>query len=158
MNGPSMTRWQRMRTSLFLFSAGVWRRMTFGTRAMLIDGNKILLIKHTYVPGWQFPGGGVEPGETAIASVYREVVEETGYRLTAPPQLHGLYHNARVSLRDHVALYLCHAFEKEREFHPNHEIAECQWFDTAAVPEDATRGTHARIAEVFGGAPADPVW
>ena len=153
-----MTRWQSMRTSLFLFSAGVWRRMTFGTRAMLIDGSRVLLIKHTYVPGWQFPGGGVEPGETAVASVYREVLEETGYRLTASPQLHGLYHNARMSPRDHVALYLCRAFEVERDFRPNREIADCKWFDSTAMPPDTTRGTLARVSEIFGGAPADPIW
>lgn len=153
-----MTRWQSMRTSLFLFSAGVWRRLTFGTRAMLIEGDKVLLIKHTYVPGWQLPGGGVEPGETALDSVNREVLEETGYRLTAMPQLHGLYHNARVSNRDHVALYLCREFSLEREFKPNHEIAECRWFEAANLPEDTTRGTRARIAEIFAGAPADPVW
>ena len=63
-----------------------------------------------------------------------------------------------MSQRDHVALYLCRAFEIERPFQPNHEIADCQWFDSTAMPEDATRGTRARVAEIFGGAPADPVW
>ena len=40
--------------------------MTFGVRAAVIDAeNRIFLVKHTYVPGWYLPGGGVDPGETA---------------------------------------------------------------------------------------------
>ncbi|MEM7463993.1 MAG: NUDIX domain-containing protein, partial [Pseudomonadota bacterium] len=39
--------------------------LSVGVRALIEDdAGRILLIKHTYVPGWHFPGGGVEPGET----------------------------------------------------------------------------------------------
>ena len=101
-----LTSWQRLRTRLFLFSVGVKRRITLGTRAALIDGDRVFLIRQTYLPGWQFCGGGVEPGEDAELSASREMVEETGYRPTAPMQLFGLYHNTNsLTNRDHVALY-----------------------------------------------------
>jgi len=153
-----LTRWQRLRTAVFLFFAGMLRRLTFGTRAMLIDGDKVLLIRHTYLPGWQFPGGGVEPGETALHSIGREVLEETGCRMDGSAELFGLYHNARLSARDHVALYVCRSVEREREFRANHEIAAAQWFAIGDLPADVTAGTRRRIDEVFHGKPVDPVW
>ncbi|NUV38487.1 NUDIX hydrolase, partial [Streptomyces sp. KAI-27] len=35
----------------------------------------------TYKPGWEFPGGIVEPGEAPAAAGVREVAEETGLSL-----------------------------------------------------------------------------
>jgi 8-oxo-dGTP pyrophosphatase MutT (NUDIX family) len=57
--------WQRMLSRFYLTVIGIKRRMTLGVRVVLLDGNRVFLIRHTYLPGWQFPGGGVEPGETA---------------------------------------------------------------------------------------------
>ena len=60
-----MTPWQRWRTRAYLFAIGVKRHVTLGARAVLIDGERVFLIRQTYLPGWQFCGGGVEAGETA---------------------------------------------------------------------------------------------
>ena len=89
-----MNRTQQAISRLFLTVKGFWHRMTIGTRTMVVDGDKVLLIRHTYVPGWQFPGGGVDPGETMPEAAAREVLEETGYRVTGPLQLFGMYHNS----------------------------------------------------------------
>ena len=45
--------------------------MTFGVRGVIHDAgnNAVFLVRHTYVPGWHFPGGGVEAGETALESL-----------------------------------------------------------------------------------------
>lgn len=154
-----LTRWQRLRTRIYLFSVGVRRRMTLGVRAAMVDGDRILLIRQTYMPGWQMPGGGVEPGETAELSAAREMLEETGYRPTAPMTLFGLYHNVNVATnRDHVALYLCRDFEKAYDFVPNVEIADSGWFAIDALPEQTTPGTLRRIDEIFRGAPPSPNW
>lgn len=153
-----LTRWQKTKASVFLFIMGVKRRITFGVRVALIDGEKIFLIRHTYMPGWQLPGGGVEPGETAAFSAAREVAEETGFRVTGPLELFALYHNVVVTDRDHVALYLCRQFEKTTEFKPNYEVAEIGWFHFDALPDGTTKGTRQRVDEIFKGAAVNTTW
>ena len=153
-----MSQWQKFRAALFLNLKGFSQRMTIGTRVMLIDGSKVLLIRHTYVPGWQLPGGGVGPGETIEAAARREVLEESGYAPGDSLQLFGLYHNKIATNRDHVAFFVGRQFEQQSEFRPNFEIAEVAWFDKAALPDKVTPATSQRIDEVFDGAPRRDVW
>ena len=94
----------RFPTRLFLAYSRFSRGMTLGVRGAVFDPEgRILLVRHSYVPGWYMPGGGVEPGEPMHAALDRELIEESGIALTGPAQLFGLYWNARASPRDHVA-------------------------------------------------------
>ncbi|MBC3843624.1 NUDIX hydrolase [Streptacidiphilus sp. 4-A2] len=40
--------------------------------------DRILLVKPTYKPGWEIPGGYIHPGETPSKGASREVKEEIG--------------------------------------------------------------------------------
>lgn len=153
---PKITRWQRVRTRTYLTLIGMKRRMTLGARVALVDGDRVFLIRHTYLPGWQFPGGGVEPGETAEQAGARETFEETGYRVTEPMELFGLFHNVSVvSNRDHIALFVARAFVAEKAFTASMEIAEGGWFAHDALPDLVSPGAARRVAEIFrGGAKA----
>ncbi|MFC3703444.1 NUDIX domain-containing protein [Devosia honganensis] len=154
-----MNRFQRVRARIFLTIKGLWHRMTVGTRVMVVDGDKVLLIRHTYVPGWQFPGGGVGPGETFEEAGARETLEETGYRVIGPMQLFGLYHNTSpVTNRDHVAFYVATRFQHEFERRPDHEIAEVGWFDRHALPDQVTPATSQRIDEYFDRVEKRSIW
>ena len=65
------------------------RGMTLGVRGVVLDaGNRVFLVKHSYVSGWHLPGGGVEVGENLHEAVAREVREETGLAV-APVALAG---------------------------------------------------------------------
>ena len=146
-------------TRLITFAAAFARPMTLGVRAMTIDSqNRVLLVRHTYVPGYYLPGGGVEAGETLAQSMERELAEEGNVRLLAPAVLHGVYLNRNASKRDHVALFVVRAFEQTGPRKPDAEIAEAGFFPLDALPEAATDATRARIAEVIGGAPLSPYW
>jgi 8-oxo-dGTP pyrophosphatase MutT (NUDIX family) len=154
-----LTPWQRFRTRLHLLVTALRKRMTVGVRVVLLDGRRVLLVKHTYIPGWQFPGGGVEPGETAETAAAREALEETGFACDGRPVLHGLFLNRIAGgRRDHVAVYIWRDFRNQIEFAPNLEIAECRWFDVDALPPDVGAGTARRLREIFDKAKPDSEW
>jgi hypothetical protein len=84
--------------------------------------------------------------------------EEGNIELTGPAPLFAVYFNRRVSRRDHVALYVVRAFRQSAPPQPNREIIAHGFFAPDALPEDTTRGTRARIAEVLGQSAAAEIW
>lgn len=135
------------------------RSVTLGVRAVVIDeAGAVLLLRHSYVPGWHLPGGAVDPGESADAAVLRELFEETAVTPTAPPRLHGLLLNRHLGGRDHVAVYVIDRFERGVANVPNREIVEIGFFAPGALPPDTSPATRRRIAEVLEGTPADAHW
>jgi 8-oxo-dGTP pyrophosphatase MutT (NUDIX family) len=135
------------------------RPMTLGVRAVVVDSEaRVFLVKHSYVAGWHLPGGGVEAGETLQVSLARELLEEGGITPLGSLVLHGVFFNARVSRRDHVAVYVLRDFRQQGVPHNPREIIGHGFFARDALPADTTRGTRARIAEVFDGVPITELW
>jgi len=135
----------------------VARPLTAGTRVMVFDANdRVLLVRHTYMPGWFLPGGGVERGETMMVAAARELYEEVGVTPTGELSLFALYANFREFKSDHVALYVLRSFEQQPQ--PNREIAESGFFAIDDLPEATTDATRARICEVVKGLPAPEFW
>jgi len=135
------------------------RSMTLGVRAVVLDPDKrVFLVKHSYVTGWYLPGGGVEVGETLLDALRRELIEEGRIEMVGEPVLHGIFHNSHVTPRDHVAVYLIRQFRQDRMPEPNREIIDCGFFDPAALPDETTKGTRLRIAEVLEGRAPGATW
>ena len=155
----SMPMRQRAMMRLLHFYWRFARGMTLGVRGLVIDGvGRVLLVQPSYIRGWHLPGGGVEPGETMLQALERELAEEGNIRVTGVPRLHGMFFNGRVSRRDHVAVYVVEDFQQTGLFQPNREIVAAAFFAVDAMPGDTTAGTRARIAEVLGGAPVSERW
>jgi 8-oxo-dGTP pyrophosphatase MutT (NUDIX family) len=118
----------------------------------------VFLVKHSYVAGWHLPGGGVEVGETLMTALTRELSEEGNIELSEQPEFFAVYFNRRASRRDHVALYVVRAFHQSKPPEPNHEIIAHGFFAPDALPEETTRATRARIAEVLDGRTIVELW
>src|SRR5262245_40510263 len=83
------------------------RGVTLGVRAAVLDNEEqVLLVRHTYAPGWLLPGGGVERGESVFDAVRREVREEGGIVVTTDPILHGVFTNEENFPGDHIVCFV----------------------------------------------------
>ena len=152
--------WPGLRARLFHLYFLLRRPMTFGVRGLVYDAdqNSVFLVRHTYVPGWQLPGGGVEVGETALEALKRELLEEGAIELTGPPSLKSVHFNRRSSRRDHVAFYRIDSYRQSAPKRPDREIAEAGFFPLDRLPAGTTPATLRRIAEVFDGAAVSSDW
>ncbi|MEM1377984.1 MAG: NUDIX domain-containing protein [Pseudomonadota bacterium] len=148
-----------LRTRLFHLWFLISRPMTLGARGLVFDaGGRVMLVKHTYVPKWHLPGGGVEKGETAVECLVRELGEEANVELDSKPRLFGFYFNRQVQMRDHVAVYVCDGAKQTGEKKPDREIAAARFFDLDNLPEDISPATLRRIDEWRSGGRASDVW
>ena len=149
----------RLTSRLAHLSFLIARPVTLGVRAVVIDReDRVLLVRHGYVSGWHFPGGGVEAGETCMEALTRELMEEASVALEGPPRMHGVFLNAQSSRRDHVAVYVVRTFRVLGERAPDWEIEEARFFPRSALPEGTIAGVRARLAEVFDSAPLSDRW
>jgi ADP-ribose pyrophosphatase YjhB (NUDIX family) len=147
---PAQAPWQRFIRLGQRIVGLLWRAKTLGVRAVALDAdNRVFLVRHTYSPGFQLPGGGVEARETALRSLERELDEEGGLETTGPARLIGLYYNPKHSSRDHVALYLVRV-RQTKPRPPDWEIAECGFYPLDGLPEETTAATRAHIREALG--------
>lgn len=137
----------------------VTKGVTFGVRGFVTDGEGgILLVRHSYVPGWHIPGGAVDPGETAMQAVARELSEEAAIAPEGEMHLLGLYFNRGMANRDHVAVYHVPLWRRLRTFQPNREILESRFFAMTDLPSGTAEGTLRRIAEFRGESAPGPYW
>jgi 8-oxo-dGTP pyrophosphatase MutT (NUDIX family) len=125
--------------------------ITLGARIILLRDDQVLLIQHTYRPGWYLPGGGVDKGESLEECILREAEEEAGATVR-DLDLFGIYSAFSEEKSDHVAIFVSREFDVE-PLGANNEIARAEWFALDALPEGLSPGTARRLAELKAGGP-----
>ncbi|WP_299045300.1 NUDIX hydrolase [uncultured Tateyamaria sp.] len=125
------------------------RRYTLrpGAYAILPRGSSVLLtFQSAPEPEFQLPGGGIDPGESPLQALYREVVEETGWRIAAPRRLGAFRRFTYMPEYNLWAEKMCHIFvarpalRLSDPIEPDHSVAWLAARDAvAAVYNDGDR-------------------
>lgn len=91
--------------------AGQRYQLRPGAYAILPRGGQVLLTyqgaPHHEV---QLPGGGIDPGESPLSALHREVYEETGWRIATPRRLGAFRRFTYMPEYDLWAEKLCHIY------------------------------------------------
>lgn len=146
---------RRLAHSYWWFSRG----MTLGVRCACMDENgHYVMVRHGYVDGWQFPGGGVEKGETIMEALRREAREEAGIIFEDDPEFFGFYYNEKTTRRDHVALYLCHAWRQVDNPESSFEIQEIARISPDMAEAELAPSAWRRLQELAGKTAKSPYW
>ena len=121
---------------------GIWawiaRPIGLGVRMILMQDGEVVLVRHTYMAGWHFPGGYMNRWETPLEGAAREAREEAGAELLEPPEFLGIYTSYGGGKSDHVAVYICRSF-RLGEPTDRYEIAERKLFPLDALPPELGR-------------------
>jgi 8-oxo-dGTP pyrophosphatase MutT (NUDIX family) len=134
------------------------RGMTLGVRGAVLDEDgRVFLVRHGYTPGWHFPGGAVDPGESLSEALARELMEEGNVRVIGAPLLHGVFQNGSYK-RDHIAVFVVREFGRPSPLPASWEIAEADFFPLNKLPDGTSEGTRRRLEEILYGAPVSATW
>jgi 8-oxo-dGTP diphosphatase len=122
---------------------------TIGAFALLLDDDgSVLCVRQNYPPQeWTLPGGRVEPNESPLAALHREILEETGCRIAIERHV-GTY--ARTDADDLVLLFAARILERAA-WAPNGEIAALGFFPPASLPHPMNARHRQRIEDALNG-------
>ena len=130
-------------------------------RGIVVKDGKVLLNHIAKYGCYEFPGGGLEAGETPVQALEREITEETGY-VVKPESIEefGIVIRRQQDSKDPEGIfeqknyyYFCEVGDEKVPRKPDaHEIAEGAepiWTETLSIPIHRNRIAFRRIGEPF---------
>ena len=125
----------------------IFKPKTLGARLLLINGNKVLLVNHTYQHRYFLPGGGVKYGEDFKEALQRELVEELGLKVENL-ELFGTYQSKIEGKRDTIVIFLSRQkIDLSQLSFKDNEVEEVIMADMDDLPKNTAPGTRKRIEE-----------
>lgn len=116
-------------------------RLRPGAYAMLVLGDSLLMtFQAEPTPELQLPGGGVDPGESPVRALHREVMEETGWTIAAPRRVGAYRRFTYMPEYDRWAEKLCAIYIARpvlRRGEPTEPGHTALWLPVADAPEMA---------------------
>lgn len=103
--------------------------------AIITAEGKALMIRRREREGkllWAFPGGGIEPGETAEQAAVRETLEEVALEVKAVRVLGDRVHP---QTGRHMTYVACELLDGEARVADSDEIADLAWIGHDQIPE-----------------------
>ena len=117
--------------------------------AILDDSGRVLCVRMNYATrAWTTPGGRVEPGESPLDALKREVLEESGLDVVAG-ELVGVYSKP---YKDDIVLFFRANVVGRNSWQPNDEISHMGYFGRSELPEPMGLGVRTRIIDALDGA------
>lgn len=138
---------QKLKYNIARYFWRITRPTTVGARAILVNDDNILLVRHTYRDSWYLPGGGVKKGETHSEGLVRELQEELGITLEEF-SLFGTYTNDYEYKNDHIIIFISDRFDLKGIM--DNEIKEFAFFPMGKLPKNVSPGTKRRVLEYMG--------
>jgi len=133
----------------------IFKIETFGIRAVVLDGQKILLVKHRYGDYWVMPGGGINKNDDPKKTVKKELHEEAGIIVKSISFKLGYYKNTTGGKNDNVHCYVVDSWDFDSEYKKRLvdliEIGAMKWFYVHNLPRNASPATVDRINEYLEG-------
>ena len=116
---------------------GRWGETAAGDLVALTHDEQILLVKRADNGLWATPGGGVEPGESALAAIVREAAEETGVHVDpAEVQVFDPVYVHDWRATDHAWIVTTPGYillPEPIETHPGDDAADARWWPCTEV-------------------------
>ncbi|WP_368186759.1 NUDIX hydrolase [Aestuariibius sp. HNIBRBA575] len=122
--------------------------------AVVVQGDHVLLVRRKNPPDaglWGYPGGHVDPGETALAAAMREVAEETGVTVRAGGYLTNLDiigHHPDGTLEYHYLLAAVHCDYVSGTPQAADDVSDAAWMPLSQVL-DGNLNMSADVANVL---------
>lgn len=122
---------------LYPFAYFILRRLGVlrsGVQMIVLQGETVLLVLPSYRETWEFPGGGIEPGETALVAAIRETKEEAGVIVQTARLASDCAFVLESGTLVDPHLFVATAWSDPNDWRPSLEIRDRKFFPVTELP------------------------